>query len=60
MEFLLLGSLAVRREGALLELGGPRQRAVLTMLLLHAGEAVSVAQLTEAVWDSPPAGPALN
>ncbi|HUQ56025.1 AfsR/SARP family transcriptional regulator [Lentzea sp.] len=60
MEFLLLGSLAVRREGALLELGGPRQRAVLTMLLLHANEAVSVAQLTEAVWDVPPVSPESN
>ncbi|MFD5825933.1 BTAD domain-containing putative transcriptional regulator [Lentzea sp. NPDC060358] len=60
MEFLLLGSLAVRREGALLELGGPRQRAVLTMLLLHANEAVSVAQLTDAVWDVPPVSPESN
>ncbi|USX53106.1 AfsR/SARP family transcriptional regulator [Lentzea sp. HUAS12] len=60
MEFLLLGSLAVRRSGTLLELGGPRQRAVLTMLLLHANEAVSVAQLTEAVWDSPPVSPESN
>ncbi|SER15394.1 DNA-binding transcriptional activator of the SARP family [Lentzea xinjiangensis] len=60
MEFLLLGSLAVRREGTPLELGGPRQRAVLTMLLLHANEAVSVAQLAEAVWDSPPVSPESN
>ncbi|WP_434443050.1 BTAD domain-containing putative transcriptional regulator [Lentzea sp. E54] len=60
MEFLLLGSLAVRRAGTLLELGGPRQRAVLTMLLLHANEAVSVAQLTQAVWDSPPVSPESN
>ncbi|MFD4639832.1 BTAD domain-containing putative transcriptional regulator [Lentzea sp. NPDC058436] len=60
MEFLLLGSLAVRRSGTLLELGGPRQRAVLTMLLLHSNEAVSVAQLTEAVWDSPPVSPESN
>lgn len=60
MEFLLLGSLAARRAGTQLELGGPRQRAVLTMLLLHANEAVSVAQLTEAVWDSPPVSPESN
>ncbi|WP_394618158.1 BTAD domain-containing putative transcriptional regulator [Lentzea sp. JNUCC 0626] len=60
MEFLLLGSLAVRRTGTLLELGGPRQRAVLTMLLLHANEAVSFAQLTDAVWDSPPVAPESN
>ncbi|MEU0883447.1 BTAD domain-containing putative transcriptional regulator [Lentzea sp. NPDC005914] len=60
MEFLLLGSLAVRRSGTPLELGGPRQRAVLTMLLLHANQAVSVAQLTEAVWDSPPVSPESN
>lgn len=60
MEFQLLGSPAVRRAGTPLELGGPRQRAVLTMLLLHANEAVSVAQLTEAVWDSPPVSPESN
>ncbi|WP_170068001.1 AfsR/SARP family transcriptional regulator [Lentzea guizhouensis] len=60
MEFLVLGSLAVRRDQTPLELGGPRQRAVLTMLLLHANEAVSVAQLTEAVWDSPPVSPESN
>ncbi len=60
MEFLLLGSLTVRRSGTSLELGGPRQRAVLTMLLLHANEAVSVGQLTEAVWDSPPVSPESN
>lgn len=60
MEFLLLGSLGVRREGAPLELGGPRQRAVLTMLLLHANEPVSVARLTDAVWDVPPVSPESN
>ncbi|MEV6238453.1 BTAD domain-containing putative transcriptional regulator [Lentzea sp. NPDC051838] len=60
MEFLLLGPLSVRRTGTPLELGGPRQRAVLSMLLLHANEAVSVAQLTEAVWDSPPVAPESN
>jgi DNA-binding SARP family transcriptional activator len=60
VEFLLLGSLTVRRTGTPLELGGPRQRAVLTMLLLHANEAISVAQLTEAVWDSPPVSPESN
>jgi DNA-binding SARP family transcriptional activator len=60
VEFLLLGSLAVRRTGTQLELGGPRQRAVLTMLLLHANTAVSVAQLTDAVWDSPPVSPESN
>jgi len=60
VEFLLLGSLTARRAGTPLELGGPRQRAVLTMLLLHANQAVSVAQLTEAVWDSPPVSPESN
>ncbi|MET8764692.1 BTAD domain-containing putative transcriptional regulator [Lentzea sp. NPDC004782] len=60
MEFLLLGSLTARRAGIPLELGGPRQRAVLTMLLLRANQAVSVAQLTEAVWDSPPVSPESN
>ncbi len=45
--------------GAPLDLGGPRQRAVLVVLLLARGEVVPVERLTEAVWgDRPPADPA--
>jgi basic membrane lipoprotein Med (substrate-binding protein (PBP1-ABC) superfamily)/DNA-binding SARP family transcriptional activator len=46
----ILGSLEVRVEGEPVRLGGPKPRAVLAMLLLHANEIVSVQRLLDAVW----------
>ncbi|WP_394620695.1 BTAD domain-containing putative transcriptional regulator [Lentzea sp. JNUCC 0626] len=43
-----------------LRLGGPRQRALLAALALHANETVSFEHLSEAVWESPPAAPESN
>ncbi|MFF0161130.1 BTAD domain-containing putative transcriptional regulator [Streptomyces sp. NPDC005263] len=48
--FRLLGPLEVQLKGAPLRLGGPRQRTVLTVLLLAAGRVVSVDSLIDAVW----------
>jgi DNA-binding SARP family transcriptional activator len=49
--FRLLGPLEVADDdGVLLPLGGTRQRAVLTVLLLRAGEVVSQDFLVDAVW----------
>ena len=42
MEFLILGPVEARERGRALPLGGAKQRALLTLLLLHAGEVVSV------------------
>jgi DNA-binding SARP family transcriptional activator len=57
MEFLILGPLEVRAEGRLVPLRGSRQRALLAVLLLHAGEAVSTDRLIDLVWpDAPPDG----
>src|ERR671928_1414283 len=54
-EFGLLGPLAVSREGSELQLGGPKQRALLAMLLLEANHAVSADRLIDALWgDHPP------
>jgi hypothetical protein len=39
-DFRLLGPLEVESDGAVLPVGGPRQRALLAFLLLHANEAV--------------------
>lgn len=50
MEYQILGPLEVLRDGHHLNLGGPRQRAVLASLLLAGGRAVSVDTLTEHVW----------
>jgi len=50
----LLGPLEVTSEGAPLELGGPKQRALLALLLLDAGRAVSTDRLIGALWGEQP------
>jgi DNA-binding SARP family transcriptional activator len=55
VEFALLGPLEAREAGEPIALGGPKQRAVLAMLLLEAGRVVSQDSLVEALWpDGPP------
>ena len=57
VEFGLLGPLEVRRSGRAVPLGGPRQRAVLALLLLEANRVVSMDRLAEDVWGgNPPQG----
>jgi YVTN family beta-propeller protein len=59
MRFGILGSLEVIEDGRSLALGGPKQRALLAMLLLHANEAVSRDRLIDGLWgERPPAMPA--
>jgi DNA-binding SARP family transcriptional activator/tetratricopeptide (TPR) repeat protein len=60
VEFRVLGPLDVRAEGGAVDLGGPRQRAVLAALLVRANEVATVEYLTGAVWESPPATPESN
>ena len=56
MHYRLLGPLEVERDGVPLDLGPPKQRAVLGLLLLEADRAVSTDRLVEAVWgERPPA-----
>lgn len=54
MDFRLLGPLEVRSQRRALPLGGPKQRAVLAMLLLHAGEVVSTDRLVDELWGERP------
>jgi DNA-binding SARP family transcriptional activator len=54
LDFRLLGPLEVSSNGALLELGGPKQRALLALLLLDAGRAVSTDRLIDALWGEQP------
>jgi predicted ATPase/Tfp pilus assembly protein PilF len=54
MEFRILGPLEAVADGVGVPLGGPKQRAVLAELLLHANGAVSREQLTDAVWGQEP------
>src|SRR6201986_4108156 len=56
-EFGILGPLEVSRAGRSIPLGGPRQRAVLALLLLEANRVVSMDRLAEEVWaGNPPEG----
>ena len=50
LEFRLLGEFAVLADGRRLDLGGPRQRSVLALLLLQRDRAVSTALLADKLW----------
>ena len=54
MDFRVLGSLEVVDGGREIPLGGAKQRAVLAILLLHAGEVVSVDRLVDELWGERP------
>jgi len=55
MKFGVLGPVEARVDGKPVALGGPKPRALLAILLLHANNAVSRDRLIEGLWgDSPP------
>jgi DNA-binding SARP family transcriptional activator len=54
VEFRILGPVEVVDAGVALPLGGPKHRALLALLLLHAGEVVSSDQMVEALWGEDP------
>jgi predicted ATPase/DNA-binding SARP family transcriptional activator/Tfp pilus assembly protein PilF len=55
VEFRILGPLEVLdAQGRRLALGGPKQRALLAVLLLHAGEVVAVERLIDELWGEDP------
>ena len=55
MEFRVLGPLELWDEGGEVSLGGPKPRALLAVLLLHANEVVPADRLIDELWgeDSP-------
>src|SRR2546427_780596 len=56
MEFRILGPMDVLHEDRALPLGGPKQRALLAMLLMSANRVVSIDRLIDDLWgDDPPA-----
>jgi DNA-binding SARP family transcriptional activator len=56
IRYEILGPLRVWRDGAEVDLGPAKQRAVLAYLLLHANQPVSTNAIVDAVWgDAPPA-----
>lgn len=59
MEFRVLGPLEVREGGRPLPLGGGKEAALLALLLLRAGETLSIDRLIDALWgERPPASAA--
>jgi DNA-binding SARP family transcriptional activator/tetratricopeptide (TPR) repeat protein len=58
LEFRILGPLEVRASGTPVHVGGPRQRALLALLLCHANQVVSRDQLIEELLAGQPAGAA--
>jgi DNA-binding SARP family transcriptional activator len=60
MEFRILGPLEAWDEGREVPVGGPKQRALLAVLLLHSGEVVPADRLIDELWgeDSPERGAA--
>ena len=54
MEFRILGPLEVAEGGVSLPLGAPKDRALLALLLLSAGEVVSNDRLADALWGEQP------
>ena len=61
MDFAILGVVEARRDGVPIPLGGPKQRALLALLLLAANRPVSRDRLIEGLWaESPPASAAAS
>ena len=58
LEFRILGPLEVRLNGAPVRVGGPKQRALLALLLCNANRVVSRDQLIDELLSDQPAGSA--
>jgi len=54
IEFRILGPLEALHDGRPLALGGPKQRALLALLLLHANEPVAAERLIDELWGEQP------
>ena len=54
MQFRVLGPLEVSDQGRSLDLGTPRQRRLLGLLLLYAGDPVTYDRLADCLWDGEP------
>ena len=53
-DFRILGTLEVIQDGDLVELGSPRQRALLTRLLINPGRQVTTDRLVDDLWGGDP------
>ena len=56
MEFRILGPLEVRSDGEPVDLGPPKQRALLALLLLHIDRVVPTERILEELWGDDASG----
>src|SRR3989440_10755380 len=54
MDFRLLGEVELEAAGQMLDVGTPRQQAVLAALIADAGRPVAIETLIDRVWDDTP------
>jgi DNA-binding SARP family transcriptional activator len=54
LEFRLLGPLEVCADGTVVQLGGQKQRALLALLLVHAGEVLPTDRIVDELWGEQP------
>ena len=54
IEFRVLGPIEVLRDGDNVSLGGPRQQALLALLLLESGRPISADRLADELWQGEP------
>jgi DNA-binding SARP family transcriptional activator len=60
MKYRILGSLEAEADGNRVTVGGPREQALLAVLLLNANRVVQPAQLVDALWDEDPPATAVK
>jgi predicted ATPase/DNA-binding SARP family transcriptional activator len=60
LEFRILGPVEVVRDGEQVALGAAKQRELLGILLLHAGETVAASRLIDELWEEHPPETAAN
>jgi DNA-binding SARP family transcriptional activator len=60
VEYRVLGPLEASIDGTLVKLGGPKQRATLAHLVIHANSVVPVARVIDGLWPDDPPGSAAN
>src|SRR5215470_17556877 len=53
-DFRILGPIEARENGRSIDIGGGKQRALLAVLLLHAGETIATDRLVDALWGERP------
>jgi hypothetical protein len=60
VRFTILGSVRAWLDNVELETGPPTQRALLALLLVHAGQPVALSEIVDALWGQDPPRTAVN